>query len=282
VTGLADGQSVVVSGTATDGTGQAVAWSHAVAVAAAGGGGGGGGASWVESWLVDHTGADTLAMSSNGTYALQKSGVTYQSVIFSENGSINSTITAGAAGLSYAFASGGSGHCGVSFDTRSKFGISGTAAAADLQGQRAIQWLLTGVAFPNQNGERMHFGIAETSTNPAAASNFIAGSAKDDNTTADLGIYAGSDKDIESNTVYNANYLFTLILIDGIIGEVWITPGATDFVTPRSETYGPWLVHRNPTTGAMPVPYANGLFACAVGRRKVNWTWAKSRGLTLT
>jgi len=247
-----------------------------------GGGGGGGGASWSESWLVDHTGADTLAMSSDGVYDLQKSGVTYQSVTFTENGSINSTITAGTAGLSYVYGSGGSGHCGVSFDTLSKFGISGTATAADLQGQRAIQWLVTGVAFPGNNGERMHFGVSATPTDPVPSSDFMAGSAKDDNTTVDLGIYAGSDKDIEANTVYNANYLYTLILIDGVMGEVWVTPGATDFGTPRAETYGPWLVHRSPITGAMPVPYANGLFACGVGRRKVNWTWAKSRGLTLS
>ena len=60
VTGLADGESVVVSGTATDGTGQAVGWSHVVAVAAAGGGGGGGPVDVVDIDLEDLTTATAI------------------------------------------------------------------------------------------------------------------------------------------------------------------------------------------------------------------------------
>lgn len=281
VSGLVDGESVVVSGTVTDdGTGQSAEWSSTVAVEASGGGGGGG--SWAQTWIVDHTGSDALAMSIDGTYDLQKSGVTYQQVIFSENGSVNATITAGAAGLSYAYIGGTSGHCAVSFDTLAKFGITGPATADDLAGQRAIQWLVTGVSFPGNNAERVHFGVSDTSTAPASSAEFIAGSAKDDNTNADLGIYSGSDKDVEANTAYNADYLFTLLIIDGVMGEVWVTPGATAFSDPRAETYGPWLVHRNPTAGAMPVPYSAGLFAVAAGRRKIDWTLAQVRGLTFS
>ena len=69
VTGLADGQSVVVSGTATDGTGQAVAWSHVVAVAAAGGGGGGGGP--VDVLDLDLEDLTTAAAMTSGQHTLE-------------------------------------------------------------------------------------------------------------------------------------------------------------------------------------------------------------------
>lgn len=98
VTGLADGEAVVVSGTVTDsGSGQLVSWSHTVAVAAPGGGG-----STISELLQtwDFRTADTGTLSGSGTITTDSGGtdiVGYN--VFVQSGSPTATTDITAAGL---------------------------------------------------------------------------------------------------------------------------------------------------------------------------------------
>lgn len=251
-------------------------YSSSKAGSAAGGGASGG--SWKEKWEVDFTGSDAKTISTNGGHAIERGGTQYETVVFSENGSQAATFTAGANGLAFARGGGASGHTGLSFDMMQKFGFSAPASNADFGKAIAIQHLITHVGFNGANSERAHFGISAGTSTPLNNAGFIAASIKDDNTYADLGIYTGSDKDVQLNTAYATSYLATIIL-RGAVAEVFMEVGATDFQEPRTEAFGPWLAYRGIVTGAMTPRYRNNFWATVIGRRKVNFTWAKCRGL---
>lgn len=98
VTGLADGEAVVVSGTVTDSaSGQLVNWSHTVAVAASGGGGSAT-SELLQTW--DFRTADAGTLSGSGTITTDSGGTNVVGYnVFVQTGSPTATTDVTAAGL---------------------------------------------------------------------------------------------------------------------------------------------------------------------------------------
>jgi hypothetical protein len=98
VTGLADGEAVVVSGTVTDSaSGQLVSWSHTVAVAASGGGGSAT-SELLQTW--DFRTADAGTLSGSGTITTDSGGTNVVGYnVFVQTGSPTATTDVTAAGL---------------------------------------------------------------------------------------------------------------------------------------------------------------------------------------
>tara|TARA_R100001443_G_scaffold37650_1_gene51210 strand:- start:1471 stop:2526 length:1056 start_codon:yes stop_codon:yes gene_type:complete len=159
VTGLADGESVVVSGTATDsGTGQLVSWSHVVAVAAAGGGGGGGGG-WVEKLSLNIKGASTSGPHTSGDTTVDATGgdIDMTAKRVGNSGTVQVTNNVGAT----VTAIGGSGAMTAAWD------LSSALTGYDFQYVRfyavAVDVYLTGIDF-DDNGSICNISLSDSVT----------------------------------------------------------------------------------------------------------------------
>jgi hypothetical protein len=231
VTGLADGESVVVSGTATDGTGQAVAWSHVVAVAAAGGGGGGG-ASWVEKLSLNLKGATTSGPHTSGDTTVDATGGDVEMTSKRAGNSGNVTVTQNTGVI--VNAAGGSGAMTAFFDL--KAALTGYDYAYLRYYVVAVDVFITAIDF-DDNGSICNISLSDSK------------SSWNDGDARGLEVYRDS-ADLESRRIRGASgttvigsqrskvteRVVTLLMTRGQIVDMVDTAGTSAPADPRAST----------------------------------------------
>ena len=227
VTGLADGETVVASGTVTDdGTGQAVSWSHVVAVAAAGGSG----ASWVDLVDLDFTDVTTTSALSTGNHTLTfQSSATTVDVDFSTYSGANGTVTpTNGTGLVYDGGTDTSSTNTLSVDLDQ---LLATYTVLDVRAhQYAVHIVITGLSYPSAGNSSIFVGLNQgnnTSHNSGIARMLFAEDANDGTNERIRVRRNTSASAIQATTAIKTSRVITLILTGGEIVEVMDTSGTT-------------------------------------------------------
>ena len=156
VTGLGNGESVIVSGTVTDSaSGQVVEWSHTVSVAAAGGGG----ASWVEKAAYNLKGATSSGPHTSGSTTVDATGGNIDMTSKRASNSGNVTITQNTGAIVQA--AGGSGAMTAAFD------LSSALTGYDFEYVRlyavAVDVYITGIVF-DDDGSICNVSLSDSTT----------------------------------------------------------------------------------------------------------------------
>lgn len=265
VTGLADGESVTLSGTVTDpATGQVVDWAHTVAVAA---GGGGGTPAWTDLLDLDFTTVSTVGALSVGGHTITVSGESVAmdwSVYSGGNGTVTPTN-----GTGLVFDGGTDTSSGNTLSIDLDPLLSSYTVEDVKKYQYAVHIVITGLSYPSAGNSLFFAGLnigTNVSHNSGKARMFWAEDAGD-GTNEEIRVRKNtSSSALQATTAIKASRVVTLILTGGEIVEAMDTsgttpptpaPGASGTITVGSESVG--------LASTAPTYQANGLraFICS-------------------